>query len=103
MQKQLAELLWVTPSTINNWEKGRSTPTIQALPNLIAFLGYDPVSAEEATEVLRLRRSFGLTREAFASQLRVDPSTVARWEHGETRPGPIHRARIAHVAQHNAD
>jgi DNA-binding transcriptional regulator YiaG len=87
-------MLEATPSTINNWEKGRSAPTLQALPRLIAFLGYDPAVERGVTEIARLRRSLGLTQEAFAAEMHVDPSTLARWECGETTPAPSHRARI---------
>ncbi len=93
-QRQLAELLEVTASTINNWEKGRSAPTLQALPRLIKFLGYDPTAKEETNEVLRIRRSLGLTQEAFAARLHVDPCTVARWERDESRVSSRHRALI---------
>jgi len=57
-QKQLAELLEVTSSTVNSWEKGRSMPTIFTLPPLIAFPGYDPGSTEKTAEVLRIWTSW---------------------------------------------
>ena len=44
--------------------------------------------------VLRVRRALGLTQEAFAALLRVDPSTLARWERSETPVSPRHQARI---------
>ena len=41
-QGQLAELLEVTVSTVNNWERGRNAPDVQARSRIIPWLGYDP-------------------------------------------------------------
>jgi transcriptional regulator with XRE-family HTH domain len=98
-QKQLAELLEVTSSTINNWERGRSTPALQTLPKLVSFLGYDPAMDGGAPEVARMRRPLGLTRETFAVRLGVDPSTLARWERRERAPSLAHEVRIADLVR----
>jgi DNA-binding XRE family transcriptional regulator len=42
MQFQVAEIIGVTESCINNWEKHRSTPAFWHMPNIIEFLGYVP-------------------------------------------------------------
>jgi len=41
------------------------------------------------------RKSLGLTQEDLAALLRVEPSTVRRWERGETKPLPWMRPRLA--------
>lgn len=41
------------------------------------------------------RKSLGLTQEDLAALLRVDRSTVVRWERGETQPLPWMRPRLA--------
>ena len=40
------------------------------------------------------RKELGYSREAFAELLRVDRSTVARWERGDCEPQPFLRPKI---------
>jgi transcriptional regulator with XRE-family HTH domain len=41
------------------------------------------------------RRTVGLSQERLAEALRVEPSTVGRWERGETAPQPWFRPKLA--------
>lgn len=41
------------------------------------------------------REAMGYTQETFAAELKVEPSTVGRWERGEVAPQPFRRPRIA--------
>ena len=41
------------------------------------------------------RKALGLTQESLAERLRVERSTVARWEQGTSTPRPWHRRRLA--------
>jgi len=41
------------------------------------------------------RKAAGYSQEKIAEALRVEPSTVGRWERGETEPQPWHRPRLA--------
>jgi transcriptional regulator with XRE-family HTH domain/uncharacterized protein YukE len=43
------------------------------------------------------RRTVGLSQEALAEALGVEPSTVGRWERGETAPQPWVRPKLARV------
>ncbi|MBO8186823.1 helix-turn-helix transcriptional regulator [Streptomyces spirodelae] len=43
------------------------------------------------------RKSCGYTQETFAESLRVDRTTVQRWERGEVDPQPHQRPRIAKI------
>jgi transcriptional regulator with XRE-family HTH domain/uncharacterized protein YukE len=43
------------------------------------------------------RRTGGFSQEALAEALRVEPSTVGRWERGETTPQPWFRPKLARV------
>ncbi|MGH3712207.1 MAG: helix-turn-helix transcriptional regulator [Micromonosporaceae bacterium] len=49
------------------------------------------------------RRTVGLSQEGLAERLRVERSTVARWESGETEPQPWLRPRLARVLQISVD
>jgi DNA-binding XRE family transcriptional regulator len=78
-----------------NWEKGRAEPELRFLPAILVFLGYDP-RPEPATFGGRLRaarEAAGLSEEALARKLGLDPGTVAAWERDEvSRPYPRIRA-----------
>lgn len=41
------------------------------------------------------RRALGLSQEQLAYMLDRDPTTIGRWERGETTPQPVHRAALA--------
>lgn len=51
------------------------------------------------------RKSIGLTQEGLAEKLGVDPTTVRRWESGETEggPQPWARPKLAHHLQVSVD
>jgi tetratricopeptide (TPR) repeat protein/transcriptional regulator with XRE-family HTH domain len=53
--------------------------------------------------LVRRRKSLGLTQEDLAAQLRVERSTVQRWERGETAPLPWMRPRLAKALKVSAD
>ncbi len=41
-QQQVADRMGVIWNSVSNWERGIYRPSKRAMPNLIAFLGYDP-------------------------------------------------------------
>ena len=49
------------------------------------------------------RKAAGFSQEQLAERLRVDRSTVARWEGGETEPQPWIRPRLARALQLSLD
>jgi tetratricopeptide (TPR) repeat protein/transcriptional regulator with XRE-family HTH domain len=49
------------------------------------------------------RKALGLTQEQFAELLGVDPTTVARWERGESEPLPLIWPKLARVLKVSAD
>jgi DNA-binding transcriptional regulator YiaG len=87
----------VDETTIFNWEAGTASPGLRALPAVIRFLDYDPRPIPEATDLGRLirhlRRRQGLSMNAPADRLGVDPTTVRGWEQRGHKPRPQLRAR----------
>jgi transcriptional regulator with XRE-family HTH domain len=84
----------VTESTVTNWEVNRTTPTLRFLPAIIRFLGYlpFPCGVSIAEQLIVTRRVRGLSREAAARLLGVDPGM--RWESGKRIPQRVLLARI---------
>lgn len=88
-QKEVGDLIGVSPFTILNWEKGKSTQTPVALiPKISEFLGYNPESRPEAPGALIKwkRRSLGWSSSEAARRNSVDQSTWLAWESMDTWP-----------------
>ena len=87
-QKHLAEQIEVDETTIYNWERNATSPQIHQLPAVIYFLGYNPLPVPETlSDTLRsVRKLQGLTQKEMARRLGIDPTTLARWETGKSRP-----------------
>ena len=62
----------------------------------IEFLGCDPLppASTLAEQLVRKRTSLGLSQEESAKRLGVDPSTLAKWERGERKPGGVFLGRV---------
>jgi transcriptional regulator with XRE-family HTH domain len=90
LQKDVAGMLGVDTTTVNNWEKNRCQPRLYLFPKITRFLGYSPFptdgerSLSEAIKAYRL--SHGLSQKKLAKVLRIDPTTLARWEKGKATP-----------------
>jgi transcriptional regulator with XRE-family HTH domain len=87
-QIDVAKIIGCDEMTVVNWEKGYRTPLINHMGKVTEFLGFNPF-AECDTLAQRLvshRKTRGLNQKAFARELDVDPSTLARWERGEREP-----------------
>jgi len=87
LQKDVAQRFGVDETTIHNWETGHTTPSLPIIPKLIAFWGYIPFEMPAkrnlGQRVKAHRRVLGLRRKDLAEQIKIDPSTLARWEIGE--------------------
>ena len=95
-QKDVAKLVGVCTDTVTNWEKNRSNPDLRALPGVVEFLGYDPRPADQfvANQLTHARQARGLTQRELAQILRVDPSTLSKWELGIREPQGLYFQRI---------
>jgi transcriptional regulator with XRE-family HTH domain len=96
-QKDVGKLLGVTTSSVTNWEKNRVRPSLRYIPRIISFLGYNPISGTPSNfgqEINLYRRNHGISIKQLAKTLRVDPTTLARWEKGETLPSAATKNRL---------
>ena len=89
-QADVARRLGAKEDTVCNWENGRSSPSLRFVPRIIDFLGYVPDDATGGGSLgertIAFRRRHGLSQQALAEQLGLDPSTVASWDRGLHRP-----------------
>ena len=100
LQKEVAQRLGVSKDTICNWENNRTSPALRFMPRIMDFLGYLPYDAQGETLgewIVATRRLLGLSQEALARRLGVDPSTLGSWERGEHRPLRRHLEKLASV------
>jgi len=84
----VAEILAVDESTVTNWEKNRTQPTLRALPKIVAFLGYDPTPGDSENlgkKLLRYRKMRGTTQKKLAKEIGIDPTTLSRLEKNNGR------------------
>lgn len=96
-QAEVAALLGTSESTINNWERHRSSPETRFYPGIISFLGYNPLpdSTTFAERLVYSRMTLGLSQREAAELIGTDQSCVAGWELGMTKPTAASAARVA--------
>ena len=97
-QREVAEILGIDVQSVRNWEKHRSNPKVYLMPRIAEFLGYLPYEpARSFPEMLRTyRQAAGLSRKRLAQVARIDESTLAKWERGESRPTELTLQRLRH-------
>ena len=88
LQREVVENIGVDETSIHNWETNLRQPHLEYMPAIIEFLGYNPLPEEKTIgeQLMRHRTGLGMTQEAAARHIGVDPSTLARWERGEREP-----------------
>ena len=97
LQREAADKLGVDAMTICNWEINRTSPQLRLIPRIITFLGYVPYDTQPETlgkRIIAYRRLMGLSQKELAGRLRVDPSTLGRWEGEKGCPSDKHRERL---------
>ena len=111
-QKDLAQLLEVSPLTVTSWETGKSRPREGKLALIVALRSIDKARVNEAlgrigedksgdtgkqrtrikpkeikpSDIKKIRAEAGLTQEKMAKKLGVSENTVGNWETGSARP-----------------
>jgi transcriptional regulator with XRE-family HTH domain len=89
-------MLKVDGTTLTNWERHHTKPSVQFLPRIIAYLRYCPWRpARSLGERLRQRReALGFSRKGLAKALGVDEGSLASWEGGQRRLAARSRRRL---------
>jgi transcriptional regulator with XRE-family HTH domain len=87
-QKDVAAQIGVDVTSIRNWESNTSQPSLEYMPAIIQFLGYNPLPEGKTwgERLVRHRVSLGITQAEAARRLAVDQATLAKWERGERTP-----------------
>ena len=95
-QAEAAVRIGVSAATYRGWEVNRREPTVRSLPGAINFLGRDwraiPATFGGRIRILRTRN--GLSIRALAQALKIDPTTLRRWEDGSGPPSANLRTRV---------
>jgi transcriptional regulator with XRE-family HTH domain len=90
-QRDVAQRLGVNETTIYNWEKNRSTPSLRFMPRIIKFLGYFPLKCQgdpiERLKFYKLVNSLSYKR--LGKLMGRDPGQLADWL--SRRVGPCKR------------
>ena len=86
-QREVTEILGASVRTLTAWEKSRQESGKRYLPGILDFLGCDPRPTPETFggRVRAARKAEGLSEEALAHRLGLQPGTVTAWEGGEIR------------------
>ena len=81
-------MLGISKATLLNWEKCHSKPSAEYIPSILEFIPKDPRStpATMGAFLVRFREDRGLDQAAFAAEIGVDVTTLARWERDEKLP-----------------
>nr|WP_283775513.1 helix-turn-helix transcriptional regulator [Desulfuromonas sp. CSMB_57] len=94
-QKDIAEQIGVTASTIWNWEHGWSIDW-RYLPRVINFLGFNPIPCPEnpLEQLAWYKQVNGLTFEELGTEMGRDPEQLADWLSGRHTPCRRNREEI---------
>lgn len=95
-QKHAAQTIGVATQIVTNWEKNITEPEVRLLPNVIEFLGYNPLPKPKTfvESLTFIRYSYGLSVRAFARILNICPDTLYVWERGGHKPSMKLREKI---------
>jgi len=107
LQKDVAGILGVDTTTVNNWERKRCGPRLYLIPEIVKFLKYNPfptVGNPSITEAIKpYRQTHGLSQKKLAKFLGIDPTTLARWENGRSKPSQRSGGGLAELMGSCAD
>jgi transcriptional regulator with XRE-family HTH domain len=107
LQKDVARILGVDSMTVNNWERNRCQPKLYLTPKIVQFLGCNPFPTNQNSSIIEAIKAYrlmhGLSQKNMARALGIDPTTLARWENGRSRPVATLRKRLARLLGSSPD
>jgi transcriptional regulator with XRE-family HTH domain len=88
LQRDVAERLGASTTTITSWELGHTAPALGWMSHIVRILGFDSRPGPDAigSRLRHHRQGRGISQEAMARRLAIDPGTLARWERGSREP-----------------
>ena len=101
LQREVADQFGADKASIHNWETDLTKPSLEYMPAIIRFLGYNPLPASTkwSDRLTNYRRALGISQKEAARRIGVDPSTLARWERAEREPAGNFAARALRVVE----
>ncbi len=96
LQRDIAQRLGVDETTVYNWEKNHSKPSLRYIPKIIKFLGHFPLKCKGGpVEKLKFYRFInGLSCKRLGKIMGRDPERLADWLNGRVRPCKRNMGRI---------
>jgi len=82
-QEDVGKQIGVSTDSITYWENNRSIPMVHQMPQIVKFLGYDPLSIDDGDltgQLKKYRFRHGLSHKKMGRLIGVDASTVGAWE-----------------------
>jgi transcriptional regulator with XRE-family HTH domain len=95
LQREVAEIIGVTESSIWNWEHG-TEPELQYNPKIIKFLGYVPFECPDDTigRLAWYKRAMGMNLDHLGEAMGRDPEQLSNWLSGRHYPFRKNREKI---------
>lgn len=95
-QKDVAERVGADTTSVWNWENGTAAPELRFMPAILEFLGYDPrpMAKTVGEQLVRHRDGLGWSQKRLATALRVDATTLSRWELSKRAPRGVYAERV---------
>lgn len=103
LQREAADRMGISPTTLCYWESSGRRPEAHHLRAVHAFLGLDPYPAPDSmmTRLAAFRNRNAMSAEDLARILGIKSTTLARWERGATSPtGHYFKAVKTLLAEH---
>ncbi len=93
-QREVAKIIGVKSTTLENWESNRTQPLLELLPRVFDFLGYVPNQYMDnlrlQNPIFQYRAKNRLGVKAMADLLGVNKSTILSWETGRISMSESH-------------
>lgn len=101
--REAAKQLGVDRHVLWGWTANRKEVHLKFIPNVIAWLGYNPLPNPKSLggRLRRKRVSAGMSQEELGRVLRIRSATILDFEKGR-RPNPDHGKRIYDFLESNS-